>query len=169
VYSLNVPVPVEAARLASEVARSLPDARPRRRGQHTLVAKRLGNGDHSTFARLSARAREAIEGTPPFAARVTGVDYFQTAASGPSPVVYLAVESPGLSDLHATLAATFDPVDDIEGEDYVPHITVARGGTLATVQRLADRDIDPVSWDVTELTFWDGERSQPTGTVSLPA
>lgn len=168
-YSLNVPVPVEVSRLASELARELPAARARGRGEHTLVAKRLGEGDGAAFGRLAARAREALTGTPAFEARVTGVDYFADAAAGPSPVVYLAVESPGLFALHRTLARTFDPVEGLEGEAYVPHVTVARGGSADAARRLAGRDVDPIEWTVTELEFWDAERGQPAGTVSLPA
>ncbi|PSQ33488.1 phosphoesterase, partial [Halobacteriales archaeon SW_10_68_16] len=35
--------------------------------------------------------------------------------------------------------------------------------------RLADREIDPIEWSVTELVFWDAERAQSAGSVSLPA
>lgn len=169
VYSLNAPLPGAVSALASRLARQLPEARARARGEHTLVVKRLGDGDAETFARLSARAREALAGAPAVEARVTGVDHFPVAASGPSPVVYLAVESPGLEALHRRLSEVFDPVPDVEGEDYVPHVTVARGGTVAAADRLADRGIDPIAWKVTELAFRDAERGQRAGTVALPA
>lgn len=168
-YSLNVPVPGEVSRLASELARELPAARARRREEHTLVAKRLGEGDGAAFRRLAALAREALTGTPAFEARVAGVDYFAEAASGPSPVVYLAVESPGLVSLHQDLARAFDPVEGLEGEAYVPHVTVARGGSVDAARRLAARDVDPIEWAVTELVFWDAGRGERAGTVSLPA
>ena len=168
-YSLNVPLPSSVASVATRLARELPRARARSRGEHTLVAKRLGDGDHAAFARLESRAREALRGTDPFAARVTGVGQFETAATGPSPVVYLTVESAGLVALHDRLCEAFEPVDGVEGSDYVPHVTVARGGDPAAARRLVERDIDPVEWVVEELVCFDAERGQPASRVSLPA
>lgn len=168
-YSLNVPLPSAVSALAAELARELPGARARRRGEHTLVAKRLGTGDRAAFQRLSARTRDALGGAPTFEARVAGVDSFDQPATGAAPVVYLAVESPGLDALHARLCEQFDPVSGIEGDDYTPHVTIARGGSVDAAERLAARDIDPIEWTVTELHFWDAERGQRAGTVSLPA
>ena len=129
-YSLNVPLPGEVSALAADLARDLPGARARARKERTLVVKRLGRGDRSEFRRLAARTREALAGQPCFEARVAGVDLFEEAVAGPSPVVYLAVESRGLVALHRRLVEVFDPVEGIEGEGYVPHVTVARGGTV---------------------------------------
>lgn len=168
-YSLNVPLPSDVTTLATSLARDLPSARPRTRGEHTLVAKRLGTGTRGEFQRRTARVRDALADTPPFEARVAGVDYFELAADGASPVVYLAVESPELDRLHDRLCAVIDPVDGMEGEEYVPHVTIARGGRVDAAARLAARDIDPVRWTVTELQFWDAERALAAGTVSLPA
>ncbi len=169
VFSLNVPLPGDVAALASALARELPGARARTRGNHTLVLKRLGEGRRAGFPRLAARAREALAGAPAVEARVTGVDLFAEAVTGPSPVVYLAVESPGLVRLHRRLVGPFDPVEGMEADEYVPHVTIARGGTVAAAQRLTDREIDPLTWDVQELVFWDAERGESAGTVSLPA
>jgi 2'-5' RNA ligase len=134
-----------------------------------LVTKRLGSGDHGAYARIEARARETLRGTDPFDVRITGVDCFETAVTGPSPVVYLAVESPGLWALHDRLCDEFDPVDGMEGEAYVPHVTVARGGEPAAARRLVKRDIEPVGWTVEELRFFDAERGQWVSRVALPA
>jgi 2'-5' RNA ligase len=168
VYSLNVPLPSSVTRLAGRLARDLPRAQARPRGEHTLVVKRLGSGDHAAFARLAARAREQLEGTDPFAVRVTGVGQFERAATGPSPVVYLAVESPELRALHRRLCREFDAVDGMEGEDYVPHVTVARGGDPAAARRLTDRPIDAIEWTAEELVCYDSERGQPARRLSLP-
>ena len=168
-YSLNVPLPSDVTTLASSLARDLPAARARTRDEHTLVAKRLGTGNRGAFQRVSTRVRESLAGTPAFEAQISGVDYFEIAADGTSPVVYLAIESPELQRLHDRLCGIVDPVDDIEGEEYVPHVTIARGGRVDAAKRLADRDVDPVTWTVTELQFWDAERSLAAGTVSLPA
>jgi hypothetical protein len=176
VYSLNAPVPSAVARLASDLARDLPEARPRRRGEHTLVCKRLDGGSspgaragHGTAGRLDARVREAVTGTAPFAARIAGVDQFREAVIGPSPVVYLAVESPGLLDLHRRLCETFEPVEGLEGEAYTPHVTVARGGSSAAADALCDREIEPVEWTVEKLQVYDAQHAQPVSTLALPA
>ncbi len=169
-YSLNVPVPGRVAALASDIARDLPGARARCRGEHTLCVKRLdGNGAEVGYNRLEAQAREALAGQPPFEVAVTGVDYFTEVIVGSSPVVYLAVESPGLRRLHERLAAVFPVVDPIEGEDYTPHVTVARGGSLDAAKRAADRTVERIDWTVSALSFWDATRRQAVSTVSLPA
>jgi 2'-5' RNA ligase len=170
VYSLNVSLPSSVTSLAGRLARELPRARARPRGEHTLVVKRVGTGDHEAYARIEARARDALRGTRPFGVRITGVEQFETAVTGPSPVVYLAAESPALRALHERLCEAFDPVDGMEGpEEYVPHVTVARGGDPVAAQRLVDRDIEPIEWAVEELVFFDAERRQSVSRVSLPA
>jgi len=169
VYSLNVSLPSSVTQLAGRLARELPRARARPRGEHTLVVKRLGGGDHAAYARLEARARDALGGTAPFGIRVTGVEQFETAVTGPSPVVYLAVESPAVVALHERLCEAFDAVEGMEGEAYVPHVTVARGGDPEAARRLVDREIDPIEWTVEELSFFDADRGQSVSRVSLPA
>ena len=168
-YSINVPLPSAVTSLAADLAADLPLAQRRGRGEHTLVAKRLGDGDHAAYARLEAQGREALRGQPAFEARVSGVEQFGTAVTGPSPVVYLAVESPGLVALHERLCERFDPVDEVEGDKYVPHVTVARGGDRDTAARLVERNIEPVRWTVDELSFYDADRNQPVSRLSLPA
>lgn len=169
-YSLNVPVPGRVAALASDIARELPEARARCRGNHTLCVKRLdGNGTEATYSRLEARAREVLAGQPAFEVRVTGIEYFRNAVKGSVPVVYLVVESPELRQLHERLATVFKPVETIEGTEYTPHVTVARGGSLAGAERVTDRSVEPMSWTVSELSFWDATCHQPVSTVSLRA
>ena len=168
-YSLNVPLPSSVPRLAAELAAQVPGSRPRTRGEHTLVAKRCGAGDESAFNRFEAKARERLAGTAPFACRIDHVDYFETAATGTSPVVYLAVESPGLQALHDSLCADFDPFDGVEGEDYVPHVTIARGGTVAAAEALAGPIEAPIEWTAEYLECFDAERGVPASRISLPA
>jgi 2'-5' RNA ligase len=167
VFSLNAPVPAAVGRLATDCAGSLGSARPRPRGEHTLVVKRLGQAD-PTFDRLVARVREALRGTPAIECRVARVDYFETAATGTSPVVYLAVESPGLERLHRDLCTRFDPAPDIEGDAYVPHVTVARGGSVDRAKAIAG-PVDPVTWTVEELVVHDATHGEAASTVRLPA
>jgi hypothetical protein len=120
------------------------------------------------YSRLEARAREALAGQPAFEVRVTAVDQFEMAATGTTPVVYLSVESPELRRLHEAMAAVFEPVESIEGPAYTPHVTVARGGSLDAARRVTARQVDPITWTVTELSFWDAARHQTVSTVSLP-
>lgn len=167
-YSLNVPVPAPVGRLAADLARELPGATPRGRGERTLVCKRLGE-DEGGVERLAARVREAIAGSEPFAAEVDGVDYFEEPVTGTGPVVYLAVDSPGLVALHRRLCAAFEPVAHLEGDEYTPHVTIARGGDVAAAERLAGRDVESVEFEVTELVLWDAHRSLSTTRFSLPA
>lgn len=168
-YSLNVSFPSSVPVLAGELAAELPRARARPRGEHTLVVKRLGSGDHAAYARLEAQARDAVRGTAPFQVRITGIEQFETAVTGPSPVVYLAVESPGLRALHERLCESFDAIDGLEGDDYTPHVTVARGGDRTAADRLVERKIDPIEWTAEDLVFYDAERGQPVSRVALPA
>jgi len=161
VYSLNAPVPSAVARLASGLAAGLHDADVRTR--HTLVVKRLGNGDRATVA---GRVREALAGAPACEARVTGLDAFDDPTAGRAPVVYLAVESPGLVRVHERLCEAFDRVAGLEGEAYVPHVTVARGGDA---RRLLDREVEPVTWTVDRLELWDPAYRETVESVALPA
>lgn len=175
-YSLNVPVPGRVARVAADLAPALAEFETVR-DEHTLVAKRLGDPGGGEHAHVRGRVRAALAGTgafatsepvPPFEVRIAGLDCFERPAAGPGPVVYLAVESPGLEAIHRRLAAVVPPVPDVEGDDYVPHVTLARGGDLADARSLADRRIEPVTWTAEELVFWDARHDGPAGRVRLP-
>ena len=158
-YSLNAPVPAPVARLASGLAADLLDASVRQR--HTLVVKRLGEDDPGG---LADAARAVVAGTDPFPARVTGVGIFRDPPSGAGPVAYLSVESPGLRRLHRRLCERFDPVEGLEGDDYVPHVTVARGGDA---DRLAGSEAD-AAWTVDRLHVWSGDYDEPVESIALP-
>jgi len=161
VYSVNVPVPGEVVRLARGLAAECITATPRR--GHSLVAKRLPDERFETMAR---QVRDALAGTPPFAATVTEVDLFRQPPTGPAPVAYLAVESPELRRVHRTLCEVFDPVDGFEGDEYDPHVTIARGGDAAD---LFGRDIEPYEWTVERLALWHPGRELEVESISLPA
>lgn len=166
-YSLNVPVPPAAERLAADLHSQLTSF-DRVRDRHTLVCKRF-EADEGEYDRLRERLRVALSPTPAFEARVTGIDAFETPTHGPGPVVYLAVESPGLHDLHERLVEAFGAVDDdLEGPAYVPHVTLARGGGAEAVDRLRALDIDRLTWTVSELHLWSRPRREAAWTVSLP-
>lgn len=159
-YSLNAPVPTEVGRLAAGVGASARTARVRER--HTLVCKRLGEDDPAALGR---RAREALAGAPPVAAHIERVATFADPPAGRGPVAYLAVESPGLVELHDRLCETFDPTPGIEGVDYVPHVTVARGGDAATLAG----SVDPVEWTVDRLAVYDAGYEEEIESIALPA
>ncbi|WP_435360076.1 2'-5' RNA ligase family protein [Haloarchaeobius sp. DFWS5] len=165
-YSLNVPVPGRVSRIAS-------DLRPAMFGfqnirtDHTLLAKRLGDPDH--FDGREHEVRRALRGQPSFEVQVTGIECFERPTKGPAPVVYLAVESPELVRLHESLCEEFGTATGLEGEDYVPHVTLARDGDVETARRLAERDIEPVTWTVTELEIFDARYREVAARISLPA
>ncbi len=167
-YSLNAPVPAGVARLAAGLASECRTADVRTK--HSMVVKRLpedaGPNRRPNVRAFARRAREALAGLAPFAVRVTGVESFDRPTSGTGPVVYLAVESPGMEEAHRRLCEVFEPLPGLEGEDYVPHVTIARRGDA---DRLVGREVDPVEWTVERLVVWDAHRRLEVETVSLPA
>lgn len=165
-YSLNVSVPGSVTRLAADLH---PHFAPfeRVRDRHSLVVKRFG--DEDTVPRLRERLRVALEGTPPFETRTSGIDTFKEPIAGPGPVVYLAVESPGLLALHERLVESFGAVAEFEGPDYVPHVTLARDGPPDAVDRLTSLDVEPIAWTVRELDLWDSRYGEVAASIRLPA
>ncbi|AHF98407.1 phosphoesterase [Halostagnicola larsenii XH-48] len=163
-YSVNVPVPGQARQLATELYPSL-RAFETIRENHSMVLKRLGDQAH--ISQLQHRVNRALEGTAPVEARIVGIEYFSDPPLGTAPVVYLAVESPGLESIHRELLDAFDPVDGLEGPEYVPHITLARGGSLEDATQLASRDLEPIEWTVDGLEFWNGTEKVPVSRVPL--
>jgi len=170
-FSVNVPVPPALRRLADDLAPELA-AYEHVRDEFTLVLKRLGDPD--SFNATEQRVREALAGAPAFEARVSELGAFRTPPVGPAPVLYLAVESPGIEQLHGRLCERFDPVPGMEGEAYVPHVTLARGIDAGPLNRdptskLVGRSVGPVTWDVTELRVRDGIYGETTARIPLPA
>ncbi|RJT04079.1 2'-5' RNA ligase family protein [Halococcus sp. IIIV-5B] len=163
-YSLNVPVPGEVKRLAAELRPRLM-AFERIRERHSLLVKRFESADHR---RLSKRVRRALAGAPAVEARIATIESFDDPVRGPGPVVYLAVESPGLVGIHDRLVEHFDAVPGLEGSEYVPHVTLARGGSAGAVEALRDVDIDPIEWVVPELVVYDAVHRERVSRVSLP-
>ena len=166
-YSLNVPVPGRVARLAADLRPALTGFE-RIRDDLTLVVKRLGSPAAHEYPRVNQQVREALVGFPPFEVRIAGIDAFETPARGSGPVCYLAVESPGLHDAHDRLLDAFPPAAGIEGDDYVPHVTLARDGSPDLVDQLRAREVEPVTWTVNELVFWDQRHGGRAGRIRLP-
>lgn len=165
-YSLNLPAPGAVSRLAADLAPAL-HALDRVRERHSIVVKRLGDDDSAD--RLESEVRQALRGAPAFEARITGIDAFHEPTAGPGPVVYLAVESPGLRGIHDRLVEAFGAIEGLEGAEYVPHVTLGRGGSPGAVDRLTSRDVDPITWTATELELVDARGRERVSGISLPA
>jgi len=181
VFSLNVPVPPAIPRLARDLHPKLTGF-DRVRDRHTLVCKRFGVNDVSgdgdetdapprtvALDRLRERLRRPLARTSPFDVAATGIGVFDSPAAGSGPVVYLAIESDGLVRLHRRLCAAFGAVEGIEGDDYVPHVTLARGGNpeAGVVADLVAGEVDPVRWRVHALDVWDPAAREVAATVEV--
>lgn len=170
-YSLNVPVPGLVERRSAELHPKL-TAFDSIRERQTLTVKRFETGradDRATLDRLRARLRPVLAGTPAFEARVADIDFFDDPPDGPAPVVYLTVESLELERLHRRLVDEFGAIDGLEGSDYTPHVTLARGGSVADAERLAVTPIEPVTWTVSALALWSGKYQEIVQRIRLPA
>lgn len=168
-YSLNVPVPGAVSSGVWDLRAALTGFE-RLRDELTLVVKRLDARSAGEFAALERAMREELTGTAPFEVEITGVDRFEDPPAGPAPVIYLAVDSPALEGLHDALVDRFGVLGAIEGREYVPHITIARGD--GDVAAIGDRELEGLAgyrWTVDRLVFWDARRELPAGEVSLPA
>ncbi|WP_224333318.1 2'-5' RNA ligase family protein [Haloprofundus halobius] len=162
-YSLNVPVPGAVERLATDLYPRLTRFEEVRE-RHTLVVKRFEN---RSYDRLRETVRTPLATEPAFEARVAGIDTFERPTRGDGPVVYLAVDSSGLLALHERLVDRFGAIEGLEGDEYVPHVTLARGGSQAAVDALRNAEFDPVTWTVSELDIWSAEYREVAGTIPL--
>ena len=171
--SLNVPLPPAVERVAEDLSPELRELD--RRDPYTLLVKRLNHGGPD----VEKRARRALADVPPFEVRIDEIGVFYEPTAGSAPVVYLAVESPGITMAHDRLCDVVDPVPGLEGEDYVPHVTLARGDEaeqtfgldtpMGVARRLEGQSVGPVQWTVEQLVFFDSKYREPSGRVSLPA
>ncbi|MFB6114390.1 MAG: 2'-5' RNA ligase family protein [Halodesulfurarchaeum sp.] len=167
-YSLNVSLPAAVRERAFDLRPALTDFdRVRESRTQTLVLKRLPATDRREFLRTEHRARNALAGAPVVCARISGIGFFSDPPTGTGPVVYLSVDSHGIHDLHQRLVEEFGAVEPLEGDDYVPHVTLARGGNLRDAERITSRSIDPIHFSVEELAFYDVTDREHIGTISL--
>ncbi|AKH98594.1 2'-5' RNA ligase family protein [Halanaeroarchaeum sulfurireducens] len=169
-YSLNVPLPPAVHDLTSSLRpRLVGFDRVRDSRTRTLVIKRLDADDRREYLGVERRAKKALRGAPAFEARIGDVGVFRDPPRGPAPVVYLAVESPGLRSIHERLTDALGAVPDLEGDGYTPHVTLARGGGGRAIDRLRDATFEPVTWTVDELEFYDARHAERIDAVPLPA
>lgn len=66
--------------------------------------------------------------------------------------------------MHNELSEHFEPIEGIEGEDYVPHITIARGGDA---DKLRNRHLSDV-FTVESLQIWAAKYEEPVERLALP-
>lgn len=165
-FSLNVPLPGRA-RARVEALRPVLGGFDTVRDRPTLVVKRFGRRSPEGVAHVESEARAVLAGVGAFDVRLDGFDAFERPPAGPGPVAYLAVESPGLERVHDRLVEAFGAEAGLEGEAYVPHVTLARGGDAGVLDGLTEIDVEPVTWSATELWFWDARRDRRVGRVSL--
>lgn len=179
-FSLNVPLPPAVDRIGSTLSED-PASFGRLRTRHTLVCKRFAANDlpdaddtpdaHRTAAleRLCSVLRSPLASVEPFALAITGVDAFETPASGTGPVVYLTVESPPLVRLHHRLCVAFGAAADVEGDAYVPHVTLARGSDPAAVRDALNVDLEttPIRWRTDAVTVYDARFREVAATLTL--
>ena len=174
-YSLNIPVPTALRRVAARLEPELASF-DSVRDWPTLIIKRFQGG--RSRGRVEAIVRDTLAGAQPFEVRTTGIETFDDPPSGSAPVVYLGIEGTGLRRVHARLVDRLGGVPGLEGDEYTPHVTLARGLEQTTadsvdrkataIKRLTERDLDPVSWTVDELGIWSREYREIVTRVPLP-
>lgn len=167
-YSLNAVAPDAVHSLIASSAELL-DPFDQHRDRPALVIKRFGDLTPEGTASIQARLNDILTGWAPMHARITGFDVFVSPPGGPAPVIYLSVESPEIEHLHETLVRAFGVVSsDIEGDRFVPHITVARGGDRTAIAPLTDQSVDPIEWTIDEVTLWDAKYELAVHRYGLP-
>lgn len=168
VYSVNAPVPGAVDGVRASLAPRL-ERFDRTVEDPTLLVKRLGRRRDRELDGLAGSIATVLDGWGPIEARLDGVDAFMDPPSGTGPVVYLAVESPGLEALHDDLVRALGVVNPtIEGSNYVPHVTVARGGDRPAAVEAIGIEVERVRWTVDALALHDARHGQSIRAFSLP-
>jgi 2'-5' RNA ligase len=173
-FSINVPVPTEVARVRETLYHELAGFE-RIRNRHTLVLKRIDTSDSGgqRLHRVRERVRECLRSSKMPVQRsihlkIDTIDFFDDPPAGSAPVVYFHVDSDPLRYLHLYLCGQFNPVEEIEATDYVPHVTLARGGSVDNARRVCSNvSFEPISWQVNELHIWDNRYREVGASVSI--
>lgn len=166
-YSLNVPIPPAIRACRDERSGALEPFETVREPL-TLVVKRFGDRSPEALSALEGRLRSRLSTQGPISARIDRIDSFSQPAGGPAPVIYLAVDSPQLEAMHRELVDRYGTADiDIEGAGYVPHVTLARGGPMASVDALVGALEEPITWEIDTLELWSVRYEQPVTTFHL--
>ncbi|MFW6153301.1 MAG: 2'-5' RNA ligase family protein [Halobacteriota archaeon] len=155
-YSLNAPVPDEAIEVCERYRDRL-GRFERVTTEHSLLVKRFHRRSPGDIERLAVELDDRLAHWSPIPARIDRFDVFVDPPAGRGPVVYLHVESRGLVSLHRDLVDAYGTVVPvIEGDRYVPHVTVARGGERTEIASITGVSFDPIDWTIDELRLWDG-------------
>ena len=161
-WSLNVSMPQNIVRAIREVALGA-SGWEEICEDPTLVIKRFEKVDVS--GHVESEIKLLLESVEPFDIEIGNLERFDVAERGSSPVLYLEVKSPGMKALHEILVDVFGSVKGVEGENYIPHITIARGGGV--------RDVDfsgfsgPTIWTAETLEFWNRDKRKKKNKVIL--
>ncbi|MFB6188052.1 MAG: 2'-5' RNA ligase family protein, partial [Halobacteriaceae archaeon] len=164
-FSLNIPVAGEVKQETNQFTPYLTDFEVR--DHFTFVIKRFQE-DRDRIDQIQKRTRHALSGMSPFSVKITGIDCFRNPPKGDGTVVYFAVESSQLLDIHKQLCDEFGIVQPLEGDEYSPHITIARGNNEKTIETLLSQSIKPITWQVNHLEFFDPVKQELLGQVGLP-
>ena len=156
-WSLNVSMPQNIVRAIKEVTLGV-SGWEEICEDPTLVIKRFEKGD--VDGHVESEIRLLLEGVEPFDIEIGNLERFDVAERGSSPVLYLEVKSPGMKALHETLVDVFGSVKGVEGENYIPHITIARGGSGDYIE--FDGLSCDTEWTVEMLELWnrDGRKKK---------
>ena len=161
-WSLNVSIPQNIIRAIEEVTLGV-------RGweeiceEPTLVIKRFEKKDLD--GHVKSEIRFLLESVEPFGIEIGNLERFDVAERGSSPVLYLEIKSPGVKALHENLIDIFGSVEGVEGENYIPHITIARGGSGDYIE-FSGLSCD-TGWTVEMLEFWDGGERKKRSKIIL--
>ncbi len=167
VYSLNAECPEEISDISDRYEHLLAPFE-RIREDHTLLVKRFHRRSPRTIEEIELELERRLTYWAPIPARVDGFGAFVDPPGGVGPVIYLTVKSPGLIELHRELVDIFGTVvETIEGDHYVPHVTVARGGERTAIRPLTEKSIESVDWLIDELVLWDARYDQPVRRYTL--
>ncbi len=161
-WSLNVSIPQGIVRAIEEMA-------PVSRGweeiveEPTLVIKRFEKEDLD--GHIESEIKFLLENVEPFTVEIGNLEMFEVADRGTSPVLYIEVKSIGMKLIHETLVSVFGCVKGVEGENYIPHITIARGSGVKNID-FSDFS-GPTWWTAKTLEFWDGDKRKKKNQVML--
>ena len=155
--------------MPQNVVRLVGEVTPRLKGweevceEPTLVIKRFERKDLD--GHMESEIKFLLENVEPFNVKIGNLKKFDVAVRGSSPVLYLEIKSPGMKALHETLVSAFGCVKGIEGENYIPHITLARGGGKEDI----NFSVLPGStqWTAKMLEFWDRDKRRKKNKIIL--
>ncbi len=162
VWSLNVSIPQNIVRAIGEVTSELGQGGEVNE-ELTLVIKRFEKRDLD--GHLESEIKILLENVEPFVVEIGNLKMFDVADRGTSPVLYLEVKSRGIKLLHETLVSSFGCVEGVEGENYIPHITIARGDGVRGVD-FSDFSCS-TRWTAEILEFWDRNKRKKKNKVIL--